>query len=413
MKALAMGILLLLSVAMQAQYLESYRNTSLKKEPNSSSGQVLGSDIAKGDWLHLLDSGKQANGYYKVKIHGTNTKGWIYRSLVKRKQGKIPTFLKDFTGVEVTVIDVGAGLSCLIKLPDNRYFVYDGGRGYNAWRYITGVVDSSIPIEKLFLSHTDDDHWGSVAKLAESYQIKEALYTSYRTEPLPQYAEAGVAALKTEEGINRIDLKSHPLKPGHVLFSEGETRLTFVSGFGKLPEYWDLGSDHSKANNGVSIVLRLDYYDMSVLLTGDAVGLDDCKTNCDCPAECIATERFMLDSARNLLDVDVLIAAHHGAYNANCSDFIEATSPEYVAFSAGGMYRHPRKLTVDRFIEFGVDEQHIFRTDKGKKQKDGSKDCADEWDGWDSTDTGSDDSLDDHIKIQMSNRGRLIVDYLE
>lgn len=37
-------------------------------------------------------------------------------------------------------------------------------------------------------------------------------------------------------------------------------------------------------------------------------------------------------------------------------------SPEFVVFSAGSRYRHPRQSTVDRLVAFGVRPEDMFRT---------------------------------------------------
>ncbi|MCP4459793.1 MAG: MBL fold metallo-hydrolase [Cytophagales bacterium] len=410
MKCFLFTVLLVFGLNLSAQHVEVRKKTNIREVPRAGADEATGGRTEAGERLILLDSSKQTRGFYHVQKRTNGVKGWIYRSMLKYHPEDI-----EFKGVEVTVIDVGAGLSCLIKLPDNKWFIYDAGRGYNAWRYITGIIDSGATINKLFLSHTDADHWGSVAKLAETYQIKEATYTSFRTKsrPIPTYTADGIVALQEErmQGLILRDLANDSITPGKVLYDSDEVKLTFVSGFGKPPKDWHLSDSHM--NNAVSLVLRLDYFDKSILFTGDAVGLEDCVGDCNCPTECVATERFMLDSASHLLDVDVLIAAHHGAYNANCSEFIEAVSPEQVVFSAGNMYRHPRELTVDRFIEFGLSEEQIFRTDRGKKQKDGSKSCSDEWDGWNSFVGGEDGSGDDHIKIQLTDDGRVLIGYLD
>ena len=151
--------------------------------------------------------------------------------------------------------------------------------------------------------------------------------------------------------------------------------------------------------NAVSIVMKVQYENRSVLFGGDAVGkLDD-----DQP---VATEAFLLDSAKSQLDVDVVIAPHHGADNGSSDEFIDATSPEFVIFSAGHDHEHPKAATAARYIAAGVDANNMLRTDLGDDEG------GDEWDHG-SVPNLSDPIRDNDIVITITEDGVLTVDYVD
>jgi competence protein ComEC len=150
----------------------------------------------------------------------------------------------------------------------------------------------------------------------------------------------------------------------------GEATITLLSGFNRPPKAWGLegNSNRSKHRNAGSVVLRLEYEGYSVLFTGDAVGrLDDD----DDGADCIATERYLLDTLEeDQLRADVVIVPHHGADNASCLRFLEAVRPEYAVFSAGHDHEHPRAQAAERYLAAGVSPDRMLRTDLGDGEGD-------------------------------------------
>jgi competence protein ComEC len=81
---------------------------------------------------------------------------------------------------------------------------------------------------------------------------------------------------------------------------------------------------------------------------------------------CIATERFAIDQIPILpIHSRVLLAPHHGADNGSSVPFIQAVNPDYVIFSAGHDHHHPRDSAAQRYLDFGIPETNMFRTDRG------------------------------------------------
>jgi endonuclease G len=88
-------VLLMLSGDLFGDYLEVRRDTDIKALPKRHS-QVI-EKVKKGDYLPLLDEGRQKNGYYNVLPTSLGQTSWIYRSLVRRWYGEIPVPSDDAT----------------------------------------------------------------------------------------------------------------------------------------------------------------------------------------------------------------------------------------------------------------------------------------------------------------------------
>ena len=65
---------------------------------------------------------------------------------------------------------------------------------------------------------------------------------------------------------------------------------------------------------------------------------------------------------KQLPDVDLLIAGHHGSKNSTSQALLETVLPETVFISVGehNAYGHPAQDTLDRLTAFGCE---IYRTD--------------------------------------------------
>ena len=178
----------------------------------------------------------------------------------------------------------------------------------------------------------------------------------------------------------------------------GDAFVTTVCGFGTPPKDWDLNNKSEKRNAG-SIVIRLYYKGKSILICGDAVG-----RHIDDPADaCIATEKFMVDMSEVItIDSDVIIAPHHGADNGSSTPFIKKVAPKWVIFPAGHAHEHPREAAAKRYLANGVDEDHIFRTDKGDDEG------GDEWDHQ-RVNGAKDKKGDDDVEIKITSAGVVTV----
>jgi competence protein ComEC len=104
----------------------------------------------------------------------------------------------------------------------------------------------------------------------------------------------------------------------------------------------------SWATNDGSVVAKLTYGDISIMLTGDATS---------------KTEQIILKgNSITQLNSDILKVGHHGSRTSSSLEFVKAVSPAYALISDGkdNKYGHPHQDTLNTLASFGA---KIFRTD--------------------------------------------------
>ncbi len=191
-------------------------------------------------------------------------------------------------------------------------------------------------IDYLAASHSDQDHISGLESLVDLFSIGHFLdgfsgLNDSRIDRLKQKALSKHAVLV-------------PLKPG-VPLNIGEVRLISLH---PGPEFIleTVAKRKNKVGNELSLVLRLEYREFSMLLTGD-IGK--------------STEEYLI--GRNApLKADFLKSPHHGSKYSNSSSFINAVKPQAVIFSSGYLnwMRHPHPEVVERYQSAGT---KIWRTD--------------------------------------------------
>jgi len=234
--------------------------------------------------------------------------------------------------LHVYFLDVGQGDAILVRAPDGRQLLVDGGPSPVALLSELGDIlpfgDRSLDL--VVLTHPDSDHMSGLIPLVERYRIGQVLDTPL-TEHVPEarpwlaaLARAGVPRSYARRGMTLAvgDLKVTVLHPG--------------------PE--PLTGTAADDNNN-SIVLRLDYGQNSFLLTADI--------EYEAEAELIHTGLP--------LHSDVLKVAHHGSRGSTSPVFVEAVRPRLAVIQVGqdNDFGHPHPEVLARLA--GVE---ILRTDQ-------------------------------------------------
>jgi len=273
------------------------------------------------------------------------------------------------SGAYIRVVDVGAGLCCVAKLPDSHYMVYDAGnyvdKGKSAMKAIKEMIPDDATIDLLVLSHSDSDHNGAVPDICRDYKITKILRDGLeRTTKVWEAANAAIVAKAKDEGCEDVNLKHNPVAPG-TRYELGSASAVFVCGWYDLPKDW-VPLHPNEQINARSIVIRLEYAGKSVLFAGDTVGRH--KGDPDVNA-CIAAEQYMVSNISAVpIHSEVVIAPHHGSDAASSQAWVSAVAPDYVIFSCGHKYGHPWASTAQRYLDAGVPLLNIFRTDIGDNE---------------------------------------------
>lgn len=272
---------------------------------------------------------------------------------------------------KIHVFDVGPGLCTLTEFPNGEFFVFDTGDANLRGRVkksecatqIKKIVGQEM-IKLLIISHADFDHYGGAIVMLDDLNIATVLHTGYDRDNRAKSYRPLLTQISDGDGAGRfreINLAKLP-DEYRPLFNFGEAGVQVMSGYGH--NHYGLSGD-SNARNAVSIAVKIMYDRKAVLITGDAKGRDRDTDKYSCEY----AEAEMVDhNGIRPLKSNILIAGHHGANDTTSRCFLAKVKPEYVVYSAGSKYGHPRKLNAARVLKSGVKEENIYRTDRGDNE---------------------------------------------
>ena len=245
--------------------------------------------------------------------------------------------------LSVTYLNVRQGDAELIQTPDGKVILIDAGQSGNKYRPFDGGKDVVIPfleengikkLDMVVVSHPHDDHVGGMVSVLGENNIKvDAILDSGLI-----YSSGGYE--KYIDLIKERKIKFMIPKKGEFL--DWGNRVTAQVIYPQVPPE---KRGHLSPNNN-SIVIRMEYGDISFLFTGD----------CEHEGEMEITH----SGARN--NVTILKAGHHGSETATGSDYYFNADPEVVILNVGqrNKFNHPHWKTEKTLRETGAD---IYRTD--------------------------------------------------
>jgi beta-lactamase superfamily II metal-dependent hydrolase len=356
-----------------------------------------------GFWVG--DTGVREGSYKKKDIHGVLHKGKYAQVKLRghRQLRWIPEHqIQKERLLEVIFVDIGQGDGCLIVTPEDKHIVVDAGEGDNMvrflrWRY--GGFRQKFDFEAAVISHPDADHYkGFGALFDEPNAIFETVYHNglmerYDATGLGKKKKDGKRSYVTELVTTLAELKAFlgkktnwqkPKKRGGfskkqypAMLADGLASKSFkkfrmlsesdafMPGYGadqdlsiqvlgpvQEPDAQGNGrlrwlSNKGKTKNGHSVLLRLQYHDVSFMLGGDLnipseKLLLEHHTRMEVPPD-TEDEEALVEAAREVFEVDIAKSCHHGS-----SDFLplylKATNPVATIISSGDdePHSHPR-----------------------------------------------------------------------
>lgn len=359
----------------------------------SATGRKTGVSLLWGDRVDVIAT---RGGLAEIRSGRVAGSGFVERS---RLGGR--------SLLEFYFIDVGQGDGVLVRTPDHRHVLIDGGlprkrqmTGKNAadfvdWKFTRDYRRRSIALDAVIASHNDVDHYGGLWDLlgtdagalseldAKSVTVEAFFHAglswwkkangrslgtyastasgSMWTQLLgdraaveaalggngPQLAGewaqflAAVAAAKTASGaptpISRLSHSDEYL-PGFSP-ADGPASIKVLAPVeftvGGKPALRRFSGGDSKNTNGQSILLRVDYGRVRVLLTGDLNQAAQAMLLRDYAG---AVQEFACDVAK---------ACHHGSDDVSYR-FLQAMQPAVTVISSGDNegYDHPRPSIV-------------------------------------------------------------------
>ncbi|MFW6136208.1 MAG: DNA internalization-related competence protein ComEC/Rec2 [Chloroflexota bacterium] len=233
--------------------------------------------------------------------------------------------------LHVFFLDVGQGDAIFIRTPSGRQALVDGGPSPSTLLSRLGprmpFWDRSLDL--VLLTHPDDDHITGLVPMLERYDVDQVIFREMGCDqPICAewrrlVGEEGAAVTRGEAGLEiELDegLRLEVLHPGPKLLP-GE-------GF-----------------NDNSLVTRLTYGDVSLLLTGDIQA---------------RAEGRLLAHGMPLAST-VLKVAHHGSCGATTDAFLRAVNPQVAVVSVGADndFGHPCHAVLER-----LRGRPLYRTDE-------------------------------------------------
>lgn len=353
-----------------------------------------------GDWMRV--EGEEDDW---LLIHSRGCDGYVHKKNVQTN-----------ALLEVNFVDIGQGDGSFLVMPDGRFVLIDAGEGDNMFRFLRwrfGLKDHpdrEIAFDAAIMSHPDSDHYRGFEPLFDSKQF--TFRTIYHNGILERKGEdlAGLGELDPSRKFlitlfpDRASLEAHVNDKDVVgtgllarvmrkaLECADDVRMLsksdgWVPGYGEgepvslqvlgpitetidgAPAFKVFGKK-GPTKNGHSVVVKLRYGNVSMLLGGDL----------NIPAEEYLLEQYGAaddpDKARDVFRADVAKACHHGSADLSL-DFLKAVDAIATIVSSGDdePHCHPRPDALGAFGRHGRGERPlIFSTELARSAPERIKD---------------------------------------
>ena len=252
--------------------------------------------------------------------------------------------------LEVTTLDVGQGDAAIVRFPDDRTMLIDGGiqRSYydrqkrKRVEYDVGerIIEPYLDfrgirhLDIVVLTHPDIDHGGGLAYILRNFKVGQVLGIS----DMPIDSE-------THQRLYTI------VKARNIPYSfpyAGEMEFTSTATLNLVHPIDASSTNLMDTNkNDDSLVMKITYGEVDILFTGD-IGKN--------------AESRLIASGQDLRS-EILKVPHHGSRTSSSAPFLDAVQPRSAIFSLGrgNRYQFPHPDVVNRYQERGC---LMFRTDE-------------------------------------------------
>jgi competence protein ComEC len=240
--------------------------------------------------------------------------------------------------LHVTFLDVGQGDAIFIQTPSGKQILIDGGPSETQ---LLSELGRQMPfwdrtLDVVVLTHPDSDHVNGLVPVLERYRVATVIHRQIEMDSetydywLELVAGEGASVYEGQAGLS-------------LMLDEGLEMLVLHPGV----EMWESANDNS-------VVTRLMYGQVSLLLTGDI--------------EAEVEEHLVGAQHAVPLQSTVLKAAHHGSCSSTTQEFLDAVDPELIIISVGADNRfgHPCDEVLER-LEARAEQGRsvpVYRTDE-------------------------------------------------
>jgi competence protein ComEC len=239
--------------------------------------------------------------------------------------------------LRITMLDVGQAEAIAVQFPSGQSLLVDAGgvaSGFDVGERVVVPALWALGVRRLdwlAFTHADLDHAGGTLAVAHILRPREVW------EGIPVFRDERRQALREAARASGIGWRR--LQAGDTI----ELGDVAVSVLHPAPPEWE----RQRVRNDDSLVMRVVYGDVEILLTGDIGGAVEAQ----------------LDAAVAPRRVRVLKVAHHGSRTSTSPDFVAGLRPHlaFVSAGRGNLFGHPAREVLARLDGVGAT---VFRTDR-------------------------------------------------
>ncbi len=219
--------------------------------------------------------------------------------------------VRDSGELRVDFLNIGQGDAILVTTPAGKQILVDGGpSGIVLARQLSGVMphwDRSLDL--VILSHPQEDHLGGLPELFDRFEVAEVAWTGHENRSLTYRAFH-----------ERLDGSRRVLSAGDSFEFDGLV----------VDVLWPLAGVSRSNLNDLSVVLRLTFGEVVLLLSGDI--------------EAPAQRQLMSETS---VRADVLKVPHHGS-KTSAPEFLAAVGASVAVIQAGegNRFGHPHDEVI-------------------------------------------------------------------
>lgn len=250
----------------------------------------------------------------------------------------------EFSKAEIIFVDVGQGDCLHIKTQDGKNILIDGGGNIN---YDVGskvlmpylLKNGVEKIDAAFVTHLHQDHYAGILTLAKKGMVKKLyIYEGNKAEE---------EIILNETGLNKKQVV-YLAKGDQVILDKGIFVDVLNPQRNNESDKLALKADKTDENES-SLILKLNYNGISVLMTGDI----------DTTGEIFLMNQY---SGTEVMKADILKVSHHGSKYGTSDNFLEGVAPQLAVIQVGkNNFGHPNPDIVGKIQNAGVE---IFRNDE-------------------------------------------------
>ncbi|MBU1896053.1 MBL fold metallo-hydrolase [Patescibacteria group bacterium] len=243
--------------------------------------------------------------------------------------------------IKVTFLDIGQGDATFIEFQDGQQMLVDcsiDARIIEALGRVMPYYDHDI--DYMMITHPDSDHYGGCTEVLKRFDVKNVVYNGLAKENDQMWVQFWQTI--QDEGAEYFEIESEDV------WSIASTTLHFLYPDHSIADDSKIPGKEVESNiNNTSIVFKLSFGEMDLLMMGDAEE---------------ELEEYLSGTYGEQLDTEVMKAGHHGSGSSSSQEFLDLVSPSSTIISCGlnNQFGHPSLRVLKRLERLG---SNIWRTD--------------------------------------------------